>query len=273
MAKASKPATPPAKKKSPKHIKELTLDPMNANIHTEYGTGLLENSIRDSGFGRSILISEDNVVIAGNGTVEAAGAIGLENVQVVETDGNKIIAVKRTDIKSGTPEFYRAALADNVVATKNILMDAKVVEAIAEEYGKDVSFWTGIVLEPIDPQKLEQINLPDADKANLVQVTFTLSGRQGAALNKAIKISKQVNKTKFDEQDNQNSNGNALFFIVEHYLQQHKHVKVSEDEKEPEAPAKASKKEKPFISREEGGKGRQQRKGNNSKSNRQHKRK
>lgn len=235
-------------KKNPNAIKDLTLDPRNANKHSQYGTGLLENSIRDLGFGRSILISEDNVVIAGNGTVEAAGAIGMEKVKVVETDGNTIIAVKRTDIKSGTPEFYKAALADNVVAQKNIVLDADVVEAIAEEYGGEVSFWTGIVLEPVD--KLER--LADPDKANMVQASFQLTSHQAGALNKAIKISKQLNKTKFQHQDNKNNNGNALFFIIDHYLTDHKNVKIDEqlpDTEEGPVPQPR----KNFVSREEGG--------------------
>jgi hypothetical protein len=67
------------------NLKDLVLDPKNANMHSEYGTGLLENSTRMNGLGRSILISDDNVVIAGNGLAEAAARIGMENVEIVET--------------------------------------------------------------------------------------------------------------------------------------------------------------------------------------------
>lgn len=59
---------------------------------------LLEKSLQEFGAGRSILIDKNNNIIAGNGIVEAAGQIGLEDVEIVETTGEKIIAVKRTDI-------------------------------------------------------------------------------------------------------------------------------------------------------------------------------
>lgn len=247
-------ATPPrSKAKNPNSITELTLDPKNANKHSEFGTGLLENSLRLLGAGRSILISNDNEVIAGNGTIEAAGAIGIEKIQVVESDGTKIIAVKRTDIQSGTPEFYQMALADNVVAQKNIVMDAKMVEAIAEEYGSEVGFWTGLILEPIKMEKLS-----DPDKANMVQVTFQLSSSQAADLTKAIKISKQVNQTKFANQDNKNANGNALFFIVQPFLEKHKNIVVQEEPAEETLDVPIRR--KAFVSREEGGRARREQK-------------
>ena len=115
-------------------ISELIPDKRNANKHSEYGTQQLEKGLRQNGLGRSILISADNEIIAGNGVTETAGAIGIEKVRVIETDGTEIIAVKRTDIKSGTKEFYQMALSDNIIAKDNIVMDAEVVDAICEEY-------------------------------------------------------------------------------------------------------------------------------------------
>ena len=120
--------------KNPEHISELIPDDRNANKHSEYGMQHLEKGLRENGLGRSILISADNKVIAGNGVTETAGTIGIEKVKVIETDGTEIIAVKRTDIKSGTKEFYEMALSDNIIAKENIVMDAEVVDAICEEY-------------------------------------------------------------------------------------------------------------------------------------------
>jgi hypothetical protein len=196
-------------------IKDLKLDPKNANKHSEYGSRLLENSVRENGFGRSILISNDNVVIAGNGTVEGAGAIGMENVRIVETDGNEIIAVKRKDVKSGTAAFYKMALADNVVAQKNIVLDVEVVEAIVEEY-PEVKAWGGIVTDP--PGQKDRI---EDDKEYSV-ATFKNTGTQANKLKRALKISKDLNKTKFANTGNKNENANALQFIVEFYLKAHK---------------------------------------------------
>lgn len=196
--------------------KKLTLDPKNANKHSKFGQGLLENSIRETGFGRSILISADDVVIAGNGTVQGAEAVGMQKVKVIETDGTEIIAVKRTDVKSGTPEFYKMALADNIVAQENIVLDIETVEAIVEQY-PDTKVWGAMVTDP--PGSKDKIE--DPDKANQTTVTFHLSRDQAAQVKKALSMSKELNKTKFKNAGNINENANALFFMAQEYLKAH----------------------------------------------------
>lgn len=126
-------------------LSELIPDKRNANKHSEYGMAQLEKGIRQSGLGRSIVISSDNVIACGNGVTETAGAIGIEDVQIVDSDGTKIIAVRRTDIKSGTKEFYQMALSDNIIAKENIVMDAEIQDAICEDY--EIEDWKS---EPID---------------------------------------------------------------------------------------------------------------------------
>ena len=115
-------------------VSDLVFDKRNANKHSEHGMAKLEKSINKIGLGRSILISDDNEIIAGNGVTESAINAGIQKVKVIETDGTEIIAVKRTDIKSGTKEFYEMALSDNIIAKENIIMDAEVTNAICEEY-------------------------------------------------------------------------------------------------------------------------------------------
>lgn len=197
-------------------IKELQLDPMNANRHSKLGTGLLENSMKENGLGRSIVISEDNVVIAGNGTTEAAAVIGIDKMRVIETNGDEIIAVKRMDIKSGTSEFYKLALADNVVAQKNIVMDADIVEAIVEEHPA-TKVWGEMIINP--PGVKDRL---DDDKTGESKMTFNLSTAQSSKIKQAIKLSKELNKVKMDGQGNDNQQGNALFFICQEYLKAHK---------------------------------------------------
>ena len=87
-------------------ISDLKFDDKNFNEHTEFGMSLLEKSLHDYGAGRSILIDKDNNIIAGNGIVEAAAQAGIEKVRIVETKGDEIVAVKRTDVELNT-EFGR----------------------------------------------------------------------------------------------------------------------------------------------------------------------
>lgn len=104
-------------------IDELKFDDKNFNKHTEYGMSLLEKSLRENGAGRSILLDKDNNIIAGNGIIEAAGSVGLENVKIVESDGTEIIAVKRTDVRLNSKQGRKMALADNATAKADLEWD------------------------------------------------------------------------------------------------------------------------------------------------------
>lgn len=102
------------------NIKDLKFDDQNFNEHTEFGMSLLEESLRENGAGRSILIDKDNNIIAGNGVIEAAGQIGLDNVKIIETTGDEIVAVKRTDISLNSKKGRKMALADNATAAADL---------------------------------------------------------------------------------------------------------------------------------------------------------
>ena len=123
------------------NIKELKFDNENFNDHTEYGMSLLEKSLRENGAGRSILIDKDNNIIAGNGIVEAAGQIGLEDMQIVETTGDKIIAVKRTDVSLNSKKGRIMAMADNATAAADLNWNMGKIAKATEQYGIDTEDW------------------------------------------------------------------------------------------------------------------------------------
>jgi hypothetical protein len=101
----------------------LTPDDKNYNKGTEFGNSLIEKSLRKFGAGRSILLDKNNRIIAGNKTVENASSIGLDDVIIVETTGNQIIAVKRIDVDLDSKIGREMALADNASAKANIEWD------------------------------------------------------------------------------------------------------------------------------------------------------
>lgn len=102
-------------------LADLTPDPKNANDGTEYGGRLLESSLRQDGGGRSLLVGNDMRVIAGNKTLQAAIDSGFEEAVVVETDGRRLVVVKRTDIEdSGGAQAVRMAVADNRIGEINL---------------------------------------------------------------------------------------------------------------------------------------------------------
>jgi hypothetical protein len=203
-------------------VKDLKFDNRNANKHSEYGMQRLEKSIGKIGLGRSILISDDNEIIAGNGVTESAINAGIDKVRIIETDGTEIIAVKRTDIKSGSKEFYEMALSDNIIAKENIVMDVEVTNAICEEYELEEYQFQTLGINDSDEFGTD-FSLPDGDKAPFQQMTFTLADEQATQIKNAIADIKQTDEYKYAEtMGNENSNGNALYLIIMQWAEQRK---------------------------------------------------
>ncbi len=123
-------------------LADLTQDDRNANRGTERGGAMIERSLRTCGVGRSILIDKNGKIIAGNKTAENAGMIGIEGVQVVESDGTRLIAVQRTDLDLDSETDTRArelALLDNRTGEVNLDWNYDELKAIAEDGGVDLS--------------------------------------------------------------------------------------------------------------------------------------
>ena len=82
------------------HIKDLVPDPKNRRKHTPRNVGMIVDALHKVGAARSIVIDENNEVLAGNATIEAAGEAGITKLTVIDADGDEIIAVRRTGLTS-----------------------------------------------------------------------------------------------------------------------------------------------------------------------------
>lgn len=122
-------------------IDTLIPDDINANQGTEYGQHLIEKSLRELGAGRSILLDKNNRIIAGNKTIENAASIGLNKVIIVETSGEQIVAVKRTDVDLDSEKGRSLAIADNATAKANIEWDKTAIQQIQEQWGVEPQDW------------------------------------------------------------------------------------------------------------------------------------
>ena len=142
------------KPKEIKTIADLTPDGDNFNKHTEFGQKLLEDSLRKFGAGRSVLVDRNGNIIAGNSTTETAAAIGMEDVEVVKTDGKKLVVVQRTDLSLDSPEGRELALADNMTALKGIDMD---LDKVRETLGDDLANAWGMEMKPLELPDDEEI--------------------------------------------------------------------------------------------------------------------
>ena len=200
------PSTPPRPIKS---IGDLTFDPKNARRHSPRNIGAITSSLQKVGAARSIVVDEDGVILAGNGTVEAAAVAGIEKVIVVPADGNTIVAVQRTGL---TPrQKAELAIADNRTSDLSEF-DAGVLEELAVEHDLNLSDLD------ISEGELESWRGPAEQNAKGVNRDNTLTTRQGASVKAVI----AAHDLKLFEQAIQltgkMNRGEALLVICKHYV-------------------------------------------------------
>ena len=94
------------------NIEDLKQDSRNFNKGSEQGQELMERSFKEMGAGRSILIDRNGNIIAGNKSQKAAIAAGIKKVRIVETTGDELVAVKRTDVDIDSAEGRKMAYLD-----------------------------------------------------------------------------------------------------------------------------------------------------------------
>jgi ParB-like chromosome segregation protein Spo0J len=86
-------------------IKDLRPDPNNARQHDEKNLKAIQGSLKEFGQRKPIVITAAGVIVAGNGTVEAAKRLGWLKIDAVKVPGD------------WTPDQIKAfALADNRTA-------------------------------------------------------------------------------------------------------------------------------------------------------------
>ena len=127
-------------------IEELAQDRHNFNRGNEQGQELMERSFKELGAGRSILLDRNGNIIAGNKSQKAAIAAGIKRVRVVETTGDELVAVKRTDVDIDSAEGRKMAFLDNLTTQVNLTWDETEIQTVQadvegfdpEDFGFDI---------------------------------------------------------------------------------------------------------------------------------------
>jgi hypothetical protein len=142
---------------------DLKVDPKNANLGTARGTALLRESIESCGLGRGIVADKHGTVIGGNKTFSTAKALGLPT-EVVETTGEELVVVQRTDLDLITDtKARRLAYYDNRVHELDLNWDGRQVQQDALAgvdvgscfFPEELSALTTVDLAPQDAVVLE----------------------------------------------------------------------------------------------------------------------
>ena len=146
-------------------IQELAQDAHNFNRGNEQGQQLMERSFKELGAGRSILLDRNGNIIAGNKSQQAAIAAGIKKVRVIETTGDELVAVKRTDVDIDSAEGRKMAYLDNLTTQVNLTWDQTELEAVqADVEGFDIDdFGIDLGFPTADPDEADKVQEDDFD--------------------------------------------------------------------------------------------------------------
>ena len=136
-------------------ISNLKQDHKNARKRTQQSAELIKESLQRYGAARSIVIDENNRILAGNGTVEGAKAAGIQNVRVIETDGDEIIAIRRTGLSED--EKVGLALADNRTADLSE-WDREMLHRLSQDHDLEPWFTADDLTGLAEPETFEDFD-------------------------------------------------------------------------------------------------------------------
>lgn len=121
----------------------ITYDKRNYRKHSDKNKELINKSLKECGAGRSIVIDNEDNIIAGNGIYEQAQKLGLKT-KVIETDGSELVVVKRTDLQTDDAKRKQLAVMDNSTSDSSEfdfeLLQADFDTEELEDWGLDVDF-------------------------------------------------------------------------------------------------------------------------------------
>lgn len=169
----------------------LKFDKRNYRKHNEKNKKLIKKSLEECGTGRSIIVDNNDEIIAGNGVYEQAKALNIP-VKVIETDGTELIAVKRTDLKTSDDKRTKLAILDNSTADSsemdyallqkdfelvdlmNMGIDAVNLNIDANASNTDIfeNLPDEIAGENLEADELEEIKGDDSTATERVVITF-----------------------------------------------------------------------------------------------------
>ena len=192
-----------------KKLKALTPYEKNTKKHDKTQIANVAESIRQYGFVQPIVVDKNDVIVIGHCRYEAAKKLKLETVPCVcvdELTDEQVKALRIVDNKSNESPWDMEFLADELA---EVDLSAFDFDFGLEDEGKDYS-----------PDEFgDDFTLPDGDKPEICQMTFTLHQRQKELIEYAISVVKDDAKETFG---NTNGNGNALYEVVRQWAEQRK---------------------------------------------------
>ena len=192
-----------------RNLADLTPYAGNAKKHDSTQIANVAESIRQFGFVQPIVIDRDGVIVIGHCRALAAKKLGMKEVPCVCVDDltpEQVNALRIVDNKSNESPWDLDILPDEL--------------AELDFSGFDFDFGLEDEGENYSPDEFsDDFTLPDGDKPEICQMTFTLHQRQKELIEYAISAVKDNVTETFG---NTNGNGNALYEVVKQWAEQRK---------------------------------------------------
>ena len=156
---------------------------------------------------RPIVVNKDMIVLGGNMRLKACKEAGLKEVPIIRaenlTEEQQREFIIKDNVGFGEWDWDLLANEWNSVDLENWGLDS----------------WQNMD----DIETSDEFTLPDGDKEPFQQMTFTLADEQAEQIKNAIADIKGTEEYKYCEtMGNENSNGNALYFILTEWARQNK---------------------------------------------------
>lgn len=195
-------------------IKDLKQDKRNYRTHNKKNLDLIKKSVKEVGLARSIVIDNENNIICGNGLTSTLDK--NTPIKVIETDGTQLVVVKRTDLNTDDEKRKQLAIMDNSTSDSSEFdLDSLQADFDVEQ----LQDWGLDDFVGLEDCEIDMPELNNGDKPPFQRMAFTLADSQAELIKEALAKIKHSNSFKYVETyGNENSNGNALFCIIEDWL-------------------------------------------------------
>jgi hypothetical protein len=154
---------------------------------------------------RPIVVDPDFVVLGGNMRLKAAQEAGLKEVPVYVAS-------------------WEEAKHKEFIIKDNLAFGEWDWDMLANEWdAEELDAWGLDTWQPdLQGEDLgDEFSLPDGDKPPFQSLTFTLADEQAEYVRNALADAKHLEEFKYIEtMGNDNSNGNALYFLVSQWVEQ-----------------------------------------------------